>query len=57
MELDSGKKSRTDSMMRLISFDTQEMKDRSEGSRRVDRLSRLMDKINGRCLPDERKTM
>ena len=43
MELDSRKKSRQDKMMRLKSFDMQKVRDRPEGSRRVGRLSRLLD--------------
>ena len=41
--------------MRSKSFETQ-VRDRLEG-RRVERLSRLMDKNNGRCLLDGRKEM
>ena len=57
MELDSRKKSRQDGMIHSKSFDTQEVRDRPEGSRRVDRLSHLADGNNRRCLPDERKGM
>ena len=42
--------------MRSKSFETQ-VRDKLEGSRRVERLSRLMDKNNGRCLLDGRKEM
>ena len=41
MELDSRKKSRRDRMMRSKSFETQEVRERPEGSRRVERLSHL----------------
>ena len=57
MELDSRKKSRRDRMMRSNSSDTQEVKDRPEGSRRVERFSHLVYRNKGRCLPDERKGM
>ena len=57
MELDSRKKRRRDRMMRSKSFDTQEERDRPEGSRRVERLSHLMYGNNRRCLPDGRKGM
>ena len=58
MELDSRKKSRRDRMMRSNSFDTLEVReDRPEGSRRVERLSHLVNGNNGRCLPDGRKGM
>ena len=45
--------------MRSKSFDTQEggERDRPEGSRRVERLSHLLDGNKGRCLPDGRKGM
>ena len=57
MELDSRKKSRRDRMMRSKSFDTQGVRDRSEGSRRVKRLSYLVYGNNRRCLPDGWKGM
>ena len=57
MELDSRKKSRRDRMMRSKSFETQEMRDKPEGSSRVERFSHLVDENNGRCLPDGRKEM
>ena len=57
MELDFRKKSRRNGMMRSKSFETQEVRERPEGSRRVERLSHLMDLNNGRCLPDGRKGM
>ena len=58
MEFDSRKKSRRDSMMRSKSFDMQEgERDRPEGSRRVERLSHLVDGNNRRCLPDGRRGM
>ena len=44
-------------MMRSKSFDSQELRDRPEGSRRVERLSYLVDGNNRRCLPDGRKGM
>ena len=43
--------------MRSNSFDTQEMRDRPEGSSKVERLSHLVDGNNGGCLPDGRKGM
>ena len=56
MELDSRKKSRRDGMMRSKSFQTQEVREiRPEESRRVERLSHLVDGNNRRCLPDGRK--
>ena len=57
MELDSRKKSRRDRMMRSKSFETQEMRDSLGESRRVERLSHLMDGNSKRCLPDGRKGM
>ena len=57
MELDSRKKSRRDRMMRSNSFRTRCERDRPEGSRRVERLSHLVNGNNRRCLPDERKGM
>ena len=51
------KKKRRDSMMRSNSFDTQEVRDRPEGSRRVERFSHLMYGNNRRCLPDGMKRM
>ena len=55
MELDFIKKNRHDRMMRSKSFKTQEVRDRLEGSRKVERLSHFLD--NRRCLPDRRKKM
>ena len=43
MELDSRKKSRQDRIMRSKSFETQEVRDRPEGSRRVEKFSHLVD--------------
>ena len=57
MELDSRKKSRRDRMMPSKSFDTHQVRDRPDGSRRVERLSHLVDGNNGTCLPDGRKGM
>ena len=57
MELDSRKKSRRDRIMRSKSFKTQEVRDRPERSRRVEKLFHLMDGNNRRCLPDGRKGM
>ena len=57
MELDSRKKSRWDRMMRSKSFETQEARDRPEGSRRVERLSHLVDGNNRRYLSDGRNGM
>ena len=57
MELDSRKKRRRDRMMRSNSFDTQEVRDRPKGTRRVERFSHLMYGNNRRCLPDGRKGM
>ena len=57
MELDSRKKSRRDRMMRSKSFDTQEMSEIRKESKRVERLSHLMDGNNRKCLPDGRKGM
>ena len=57
MELDSRKKRRRDRMMRSNSFDTQEVRDRPEGSGRVERLSHLVNGNNRSCLPDGRKGM
>ena len=45
-------------MMRSNSFDTQEVREIGrEGSRRVERLSHLVDGNDGKCLPDGRKEM
>ena len=57
MELDSRKKSKRDRMRRSKSFDTQVVRDRSEESRRVERLSHFVNENNRRCLPDGRKGM
>ena len=57
MEFDSRKKSEQDSMMHSKSFETQGVRDRPEGSRRVEWFSHFMDGSNGRCLPNERKGM
>ena len=57
MELDSRKKRRQDRMMHSNSFDMQEVRDRPEGSRRVKRLSHLVNGNNRRCLSDGRKGM
>ena len=57
MELDSKKKSRRDRMMCSKSFDTQEVRDGPEGSRRVERLSHFVYGNNRRCLPDGMKGM
>ena len=57
MELDSREKSRRDRTMRSNSFDTQEVRDKPEESRRVERLSHLVDGNNRRRLPDGRKGM
>ena len=51
MELDS-RKGRRNRMMRSKSFDSQ-VRDRPEGSRRVKRISHLVNG-NNRCLPDGR---
>ena len=56
MELDSRKKSRRHRMMYSKSYEMQVVRDRPGGSRRVERLSHLVDR-NNRCLPDERKGM
>ena len=42
MELDSRKKSTRDGMMRSKNFETQKVRDRPEGNRRVERLFHLM---------------
>ena len=58
MELDSRKKSRRDRIMRSKSFDMHYAggeRDKPEGSKRVERLSHLVDGNNRRCLPDGRK--
>ena len=52
MELGSRKKTKRNKIIRSKSFETQEMRDRSEGSRRVEKLSNLMDGNNRRCFPD-----
>ena len=57
MELYCRKKSRQDRMMHSKRFETQEVRDRSERSRRVETLFHLMDGNNRRCLPDGRKGM
>ena len=57
MEIDSRKKSRRDRMMLSKSFETQEVRDRPEGNRTVNKLSHFVDGNNGRCLPDGRKEM
>ena len=57
MELDSKKKRRRDRMMHSKSFEMQEVRDRPKGSRRVERLSHLVDGNNERCLPDGKKGM
>ena len=58
MKLDSRKKSRRDRMMRSKSFwDAGGERDRPDGSRRVERLSHLVNGNNRRCLPDGRKGM
>ena len=49
IELDSRQKIRRDRMMSSKNFETQEVKDRPEESRRVERLFHLMDG-NNRCL-------
>ena len=56
MEFDSRKKSRRDRMMHSNSFETQEVREIAR-SRRVERLSHLVDGNNRRCLPDGRKGM
>ena len=43
--------------MRSKSFETQEVRDSLQESRKVDRLSHLIDGNNGRCLPDGQKGM
>ena len=54
MELDSGKKSRRNGMMRSKSFETEGERDWPEESRRVERISHLMNGSNRKCLPDGR---
>ena len=55
MELDSRKKSRRDRMMRSKSLrDARREKDRPKESRRIERLSHLMDE-NNKSFPDGRK--
>ena len=44
-------------MIRSTSFETLAVRDRSEGSRRVEKLSYLMDRNNRKCLPHGRKEM
>ena len=41
--------------MRPKSFETQEVRDSPTGSRRVERLSHLMEGNNRRCFPNGRK--
>ena len=53
----SRKNSKRDRMIGLKIFETQEVRDWSEKSRRVERLSHLVDGNNRRCLPDGRKGM
>ena len=43
--------------MRSKSFETQEVRDKSERRKRVERLSHLVDGNNNKCLPDGRKGM
>ena len=43
--------------MHSKSFDTQKVREISEGSRRVEGLSHLVDGNNRRCLPDGKKGM
>ena len=56
MKLDSRKNRRRDKMMRSKSIDMQEVRDRPEECRRVERLFHVMDG-NNRCFPDGRKGM
>ena len=55
MEFDSRKKSRRDRMMSSKNFEMQEVRERPEGSRRVERFSHFVYWNNRRCLPDGRK--
>ena len=57
MELDSRKKSRHNGMMHSKNFETKEVRDRLEGSRRVERLSHFVNGNNRRCFQDGRKGM